>query len=142
MPKLRQFFAVQAVAALALVAFSAVAAVLVTAAMARYGQAPDAATIAGTFAFIALCGAPLVVLFGAPAYWALLRSGQAGWLSTLAVGVMPGLLLVAAFGPFGLIFCACGAPVAALTHWGCRQWAPTRAVSPGSPRASCALPTR
>lgn len=63
-----------------------------------------------------------VVLYGAPAYAWLARTGRANWITVTIVALVPAPLLL----PFDFHLAAttlvCAPPVAWLTHLACRKW--------------------
>jgi len=67
-------------------------------------------------------GAPLVLLLGAPAYFVLLRKGQARWYYVLTLGVIPGLVLLLMDTMLGVFAVVCGGIVSLVTHLACRRF--------------------
>jgi hypothetical protein len=127
---LRQFLAVEGSAILALLA---VAGLLGAAGFAsEAGQDEAGRAAAAFFAASAVVGAPFVVLYGAPTYWALLRHDNATLPFVLFAGVAPGIACLIASTGLGLVVGGCGAAVAALTHWIYGRFASSRAAPPAS----------
>jgi uncharacterized membrane protein len=119
MRRLRQFAVIEGVAIAALVA---VAAAIALAAFSLAGNQRDGAAFVWFFG-TAVFGAPFVILMGAPVYWVLVQRGSTTWPPVLATGVAPGVALLFLNPGFGLMYMACGAAVASLTHWWCRRLA-------------------
>jgi len=68
------------------------------------------------FIFTFLVGAPIVVVYGVPAYMLLSRRGSANWLSVLLLGLLPGLAFIPVSPRAGILAAACGSAIALLTH--------------------------
>jgi hypothetical protein len=64
-------------------------------------------------------GLVLVLVYGAPAYALLVRFGVATYLSSIAVGILPGVVLavIGELLPFGIWLLCLGPLVGAATHW-------------------------
>jgi len=118
MPGLRQLAAIEGIAIAALITAAGALAVFGFAGSMGNREAAALVWFLGTTIF----GAPFVLLFGAPAYWALARRDKATWLPVLAVGLAPGAFILLADTRFGLLSLGCGAAVAALTHWWCGRF--------------------
>ena len=72
------------------------------------------------FGYTCLIGGIPAIFFGAPMYAALLHFGKASWLSVLALGVTPGVLLLVIAIELGVWAIGCGAFIALATHFFCR----------------------
>jgi hypothetical protein len=120
MSALRQLAAIEAIAVATLLAVAAVLAGYEGLhAWAGRSMLAPVATASLVFAYTAIFGAPFVILFGAPAYWLLLRNDKATWPLALVAGIAPGACLLLVEVPVGGIAITCGAAVALLTHWRC-----------------------
>lgn len=74
------------------------------------------------FSYTLVIGAPVVLLFGAPAYWLLARRGRASAWAALLLGVAPGCLMLFWDPGFAAYAIVCGAFAALSTHWASRRW--------------------
>ena len=74
----------------------------------------DAAWAGASYAFI--FGIVPVVAFGAPVYAAVAQRGRSSVSAAVAIGVVPGLLLLWYERNLAAWFIACGAAVALVTH--------------------------
>jgi hypothetical protein len=72
------------------------------------------------FGYTMMIGVLPALLIGVPAYVFLLRKGQARWYYVLALGVIPGMLLLLMGDELGLLAVVCGGIVALITHLVCR----------------------
>lgn len=79
-----------------------------------YSQAWGAGAFASVFAFV--YGVLPALVVGAPLYSVLLRHGRANYLSTVCIGVLPGLALLAFEFSVAKFFLIYGASVAVCTH--------------------------
>ena len=68
---------------------------------------------------MAIGGAPAAV-FGAPLYAWLLSTDRSSWAAAVAIGVVPGLVLLLVAIDLGLWSIGCGVTVAVATHAFCR----------------------
>ncbi len=138
MTGLRQFAPVELVPVLALLAAAG--------AIAGYG-ALDSALHANSligpassawlgFVYTVVFGAPVVVLFGAPIYYALLQRGIVRWPHILLVGSLPGLVALAGSISLGFFAILCGLTVASLTHAICLRVGPNNSFKPKPLRGS------
>lgn len=123
MTALRQLAVVEGVGALALLA--------VAGALGGFGMVADGGRFSPAygllfFVYALILGAPFVALYGAPAYWALLRYHKATWWAALALGVAPGVLMLPMSWGLGAWYAGCGSAVALLTHWYCRRLPPAQ----------------
>ncbi len=107
------------VAALVALVIGATLLAVFSALQARLAPDPaiNAAGSAGiTFVYFIVLGLIPALAFGAPIYAWLWRHGKATWISSLLVGLIPGLALAAFESELGMTAMICGAFVALLTH--------------------------
>ena len=68
------------------------------------------------FAYTLSIGTVLVVFFGVPVYFMLLRRGLVNWPSLIALGAAPRIVFLFIAGHLGVWAIICGTVVAAMTH--------------------------
>ena len=122
MKYLRQLVKTEVVAIAALLSVAVVLAIfsLVQASIAANPILGIAGSAKVVFTYICLIGGIPVIAFGAPMYAALHYFGKASWLSTLVIGVAPGVIFLLVERDLGLWAMSCGAVIALATHTFCQ----------------------
>jgi hypothetical protein len=111
----------EAVATFSLLAVAAALAVLFAVQAAIQSDPSSSVGVAlVVFAYTMAIGCIPVVAFGAPLYAWLLSHGRTSWAAAIAIGVIPGLVLLLVAIDLGLWAIGCGAAVALATHVICR----------------------
>ena len=87
------------------------------------------------FAYTMAIGCVPVAVFGAPLYAWLLFHGRSSWAAAIAIGLLPGLVLLLVAIDLGLWSMGCGAAVALATHAVCRP-GPNQSFKPNPLRGS------